>query len=541
MAGYILALDQGTTSSRAILYDDQARPIKIVQKPTRLQTPKADHVEQDAQQIWQTQISCAHDVINQAGLLATDVSSIAITNQRESIVIWDKKTGRALAPAIIWQDRRTAQYCQSLAQREADKRFVSDANDSLAQQVQHITGLRLDPYFSASKIAWLLDNIPNLRVRASRHELAVGTIDSWLIYQLTGGEHVIDVTNASRTLLYDIHKLAWSDELCALFNIPMSLLPKVLPSDGEFGKTKKGLFAKQIPIHAVLGDQQAALFGQGCTDAGMAKNTYGTGCFMLMNIGQMPKISEHQLLTTIAWQRKTPMSQNDSLSLNQIMQASKRLLQAPNANINARASSAERQVTYALEGSVFMAGAIVQWLRDNLGMIKQSCDIETLARQVNSSEEVVVLPAFTGLGAPYWRSDISASISGMTRGTTKAHIARAALESIAYQTYDVLIAMQKDSPHPLTELRVDGGAANNDLLMQFQADLLGVPVLRPKDTEITAKGVALLAGLKTGLYDDSIMQHSWQIERRFEPTMSAQRREQHLDKWQQVIAKALMV
>ncbi|WLP93517.1 glycerol kinase GlpK [Psychrobacter sp. M13] len=541
MAGYILALDQGTTSSRAILYDDQARPIKIVQKPTSLQTPKADYVEQDAQQIWQTQISCAHDVINQAGLLATDVTGIAITNQRESIVIWDKKTGKAVAPAIIWQDRRTAQYCQSLAKREADKRFESDGNDSLAQQVQRITGLRLDPYFSASKIAWLLDNTPNLRARASRHELAVGTIDSWLIHQLTGGEHVIDVTNASRTLLYDIHKLAWSDELCDLFNIPITILPKVLPSDGEFGKTKKGLFAKQIPIHAVLGDQQAALFGQGCLDAGMAKNTYGTGCFMLMNIGQMPKISEHQLLTTIAWQRKTPVSQNDNLFLNQIMQSSKRLLQVPNASTNARTSSAEHQVTYALEGSVFMAGAIVQWLRDNLGMIKQSCDIETLARQVNSSEEVVVLPAFTGLGAPYWRSDISASISGMTRGTTKAHIARAALESIAYQTYDVLIAMQKDSPHPLTELRVDGGAANNDLLMQFQADLLGVPVLRPKDTEITAKGAALLAGLKMGLYDDSTMQDSWQIERSFEPTMSGERREQHLDKWQQVIAKALLL
>ena len=534
MSGYILALDQGTTSSRAILYNDQAHPIKIAQKPTSLQTPKADYVEQDAQQIWQTQISCAHDVINQAGLLATDISSIAITNQRESIVIWDEKTGKALAPAIIWQDRRTAQYCQSLAESEADKRFAMSGNDnnSLAQQIQRITGLRLDPYFSASKIAWLLDNIPNLRIRANNHELAVGTIDSWLIYQLTGGEHVIDVTNASRTLLYDIHKLAWSDELCALFNIPIAILPKVLPSDGEFGKTKKGLFAKQIPIHAVLGDQQAALFGQGCLEAGMAKNTYGTGCFMLMNIGQMPKISEHQLLTTIAWQRKMPSNQNDSLSLNQIMQSSKRILQLPNAKV-------ERQVTYALEGSVFMAGAIVQWLRDNLGMIKNSCDVETLARQVASSESVILLPAFTGLGAPYWRSDISASISGMTRGTTKAHIARAALESIAYQTYDVLIAMQKDNPHPLTELRVDGGAANNDLLMQFQADLLGVPVLRPKDTEITAKGAALLAGIKTGLYDETTMQQSWEVDRIFTPEMSADHRDAHLKKWRRAIDVAL--
>lgn len=292
------------------------------------------------------------------------------------------------------------------------------------------------------------------------------------------------------------------------------------------------MFAKQIPIQAVLGDQHAALFGQGCLNPGMAKNTYGTGCFMLMNIGETPKISEHQLLTTIAWQRKSSKARLDSLSLNQLMQSSKRLLQPPNSNLG-------REINYALEGSVFMAGAIIQWLRDNLGMIQQSCDVEILARQVESSEEVVLLPAFTGLGAPYWRSDVSASISGMSRGTTKAHIARAALEAVAFQTYDVLIAMQKDSPHPLTELRVDGGAANNDLLMQFQADLLGVPVLRPKDTEITAKGVALLAGLKTGLYDDDIMTASWEVDRIFEPTMSTEHRERHLHKWQQTIDKAL--
>ena len=532
MAGYILALDQGTTSSRAILYDDHARPIKMAQQPTTLTTPKAGFVEQDAQQIWQTQISCAHDVINQAGLLATDVTSIAITNQRESIVIWDKQTGKPLAPAIIWQDRRTASYCKTLAAESATGMNHGDngSQSNLASEVQRITGLRLDPYFSASKIAWLLKNNPKLRVRANKGEIAVGTIDSWLIYKLTGGEHVIDVTNASRTLLYDIHKLAWSEELCALFSIPMNILPKVLPSDGDFGKTKKGLFAKQIPIHAVLGDQQAALFGQGCLDAGMAKNTYGTGCFMLMNIGQTPKLSEHKLLTTIAWQRKSTLPRPENLSFDQIVQSSKRILQPP-----------KKEVTYALEGSVFMAGAIVQWLRDNLGMIKQSSEVEDLARQVDSSEDVVLIPAFTGLGAPYWRSDISASITGMSRGTTKAHIARAALEAVAYQTYDMLIAMQKDSPHPLTELRVDGGAANNDLLMQFQADLLGVPVLRPKDTEITAKGAALLAGLKTGLYDESTMEASWQVDRIFEPTMSIDIREQHLNKWQQAIDRALSV
>ncbi|MBI0425401.1 glycerol kinase GlpK [Psychrobacter sp. NG27] len=541
MAGYILALDQGTTSSRAILYDDHARPIKMVQQPTTLQTPSAGFVEQDAQQIWQTQISCAHDVINRAGLLATDVSSIAITNQRESIVMWDRNTGKPLAPAIIWQDRRTASYCKTMANQHVkgngkdfsehprNSASVEDNQTNMAQDVQRITGLRLDPYFSASKIAWLLENNPTLRVRASKGEIAVGTIDSWLIYKLTGGEHVIDVTNASRTLLFDIHKLAWSETLCDRFTIPMNILPKVLPSDGDFGKTKKGLFAKQIPIQAVLGDQQAALFGQGCLKAGMAKNTYGTGCFMLMNIGQQPKLSEHKLLTTIAWQRKTSPTRPDNLSFDQIVQSGKRMLQPP-----------KKEVTYALEGSVFMAGAIVQWLRDNLGMIQQSGEVEDLARQVDSSEDVVLLPAFTGLGAPYWRSDISASITGMSRGTTKAHIARAALEAVAYQTYDVLIAMQKDSPHPLTELRVDGGAANNDLLMQFQADLLDVPVLRPKDTEITAKGAALLAGLKTGLYDDSTMQSSWQVDRVFEPSMSADVREQHLDKWQRAIARSLM-
>lgn len=529
MTGYILALDQGTTSSRAILYDDHARPIKMAQQPTTLKTPQVGFVEQDAQQIWQTQISCAHDVINQAGLLATDVTSIAITNQRESIVIWDKQTGKPLAPAIIWQDRRTASYCKTLAAERASS-IASDSHEDMASAVQRITGLRLDSYFSASKIAWLLEHNPKWRARANKNEMAVGTIDSWLIYKLTGGEHVIDVTNASRTLLYDIHKMAWSEELCACFAIPMTMLPKVLPSDGDFGKTKKGLFAKQIPIHAVLGDQQAALFGQGCLDAGMAKNTYGTGCFMLMNIGKEPKLSEHKLLTTVAWQRKSATTRPESLSFDQIVQSGRRMLQPP-----------KKEVTYALEGSVFMAGAIVQWLRDNLGMIQQSSEIEALARQVDHSGDVVLLPAFTGLGAPYWRTDISASITGMSRGTTKAHIARAALEAVAYQSYDVLIAMQKDSPQPLTELRVDGGAANNDLLMQFQADLLDVPVLRPKDTEITAKGAALLAGLKAGLYDEATIKTSWQVDRVFEPKMSADIREAHLHKWQQAINRALSV
>ncbi len=530
MSGYILALDQGTTSSRAILYDDHARPMNIAQKPTTLMTPKAGFVEQDARQIWQSQLSCAHDVINQAGLLATDVSAIAITNQRESIVIWDKSTGKPLAPAIIWQDRRTATLCQALIENPP----LTQSKTALsAKDIQSKTGLRLDPYFSATKIAWLLQNHPDIKSRLGSNQLAVGTIDSWLIFNLTGGNHVIDITNASRTLLFDIHKLAWSDELCAYFDIPKAILPKVLPSDALFGKTKAGLFAKPIPIQAVLGDQQAALFGQNCFQSGMAKNTYGTGCFMLMNIGDVPKVSEHELLTTVAWQRKMPVTKSEGHALGVLVESGKRLL-TPNQN------QSSRQVSFALEGSVFMAGAIVQWLRDNLGIIKNSGDIEALAQQVNSSENVVLLPAFTGLGAPFWRSDVSAALTGMTRGTTKAHIARAALEAIAYQTYDVLIAMQKDSPKPLTELRVDGGAANNDLLMQFQADLLGVPVLRPKDTEITAKGAALLAGMKTKLYDDAILQSSWQVERIFEPKMSDDQRNHCLNKWQSALSRALM-
>lgn len=528
MAGYILALDQGTTSSRAIIYDDRARPIQISQKPTVLSTPKAGYVEQDAMQIWHTQISCAHDAINQAGLLATDITSLAITNQRETIVVWDKRTGKPLAPAIIWQDRRSEDWCQDLRQHK-----VEDSEMSMEQHVQSITGLRVDPYFSASKIVWLLENHPNLKDRAQRGEVAVGTIDSWLMFKLTGGEHVIDITNASRTLMYDINKLDWSEDLLDKFDICKQILPKVLPSDGDFGRTKKGLFAKQIPIQAVLGDQQAALFGQGCVSTGMAKNTYGTGCFMLMNIGHEVQLSQHQLLTTIGWQRRHNNPQllvgaAEHPSFSKLVKSGQRML-----------TPAKREVTYALEGSVFMAGAIVQWLRDNMGLFNKSRDIESLAREVESSEQVVLVPAFTGLGAPYWRSDITASISGMTRGSTKAHIARAALESIAFQTHDVLTAMQKDSPSPLTELRVDGGAANNDLLMQFQADMLGVPVLRPKDTEITAKGAALLAGITSGLYDEATIDDSWDLDKCFEPSMPAEEREQHLDKWHQAITKTL--
>ena len=325
MAGYVIALDQGTTSSRAIIYDERARPIQISQQPTTLVTPKAGYVEQDAMQIWHTQVSCVHDAINQAGLLATDISSMAITNQRETIVVWDRRTGKPLGPAIVWQDRRSDSWCQSLL-----KQRVKGSDKTMEQQVQSITGLRLDPYFSASKIVWLMENHPNLLDKAQRGEVAVGTVDSWLMFKLTGGEHVIDITNASRTLLYDINKLEWSEDLLNKFNISKQILPKVLPSDGDFGKTKKGLFAKQIPIQAVLGDQQAALFGQGCISTGMAKNTYGTGCFMLMNIGHEVQLSQHQLLTTVGWQRRIDNSHltgvHDHTSLSKLVKSGQRML-----------------------------------------------------------------------------------------------------------------------------------------------------------------------------------------------------------------------
>lgn len=513
-AGYILALDQGTTSSRAIVFDSQLTVCGMAQKPIAVSTPQAGYVEQDADEIWQTQISTAQEAISKAGLLATDISAIGITNQRETTILWDKTTGKAVAPAIVWQDRRTHDWCNTLRQQGHESR------------VQQLTGLRLDPYFSASKIVWLLNHHPELRARAENGELAFGTVDSWLLFNLTKGEHGIDITNASRTLLMDIHTGQWSDELLTLFDIPKPLLPTILPSNAEFGTTQAGLFAKKIPIRAILGDQQSALYGQGCWQAGMAKSTYGTGCFLLMNTGDTPPVSQHQLLATVAWQ--TPAT-SYAQSLQNLI---KPLLKTPT-------TKPPKPTTYALEGSVFMAGAIVQWLRDNLGIIRHSQDIETLARQVPDSDGVVLIPAFTGLGAPYWRADATAQLVGMTRSTTKAHIARAALDAIALQAHDVLSAMQQDSPVPLTELRVDGGAANNDVLMQFQADILGVPVLRPTLTEATAKGVAMLAGQSIGLYDEALINDSWQLERMFEPTMPAEQREHIITQWQRCVQAVL--
>lgn len=516
--GFILALDQGTTSSRSIIFDRDLTPIAMAQKPLHIRTPKAGYVEQDANDLWQTQISTAQEVIAKAGLLATDISAIGITNQRETTIIWDKHTGTPVAPAIVWQDRRTHAWCQDWIEK------------GLETKVQHITGLRLDPYFSASKIVWLLNQQPQLRQRAIAGKLAFGTVDSWLLYNMTG-EHSIDITNASRTMLMDLQTGDWSDELLALFDIPKAILPVIKPSNGDFGVTKQGLFGKQIPVTAILGDQQAALYGQGCNRAGMAKSTYGTGCFLLLNTGDKPSVSHHQLVTTVAWQTRDFSHTQKSNSVDK--QSKLPNLLKPLHHLQRHKSvMVNSQTQYALEGSVFMAGAIVQWLRDNLGMIARSEDVESLAAQVADSQGVTLLPAFTGLGAPYWRADATARLVGLTRGTTKAHIARAALEAIALQAYDVLIAMQKDSPVPLKELRVDGGAANNNILMQFQADILNVPVLRPTTTEVTAKGVAILAGQSVGLYDETIMADSWQLDRMFEPTMSSAARQAIISRWQ---------
>ena len=521
---YIIALDQGTTSSRAVLLDHNANVVEIAQREFTQIYPRAGWVEHNPMEIWATQSSTLNEVVAKAGITSDEIAAIGITNQRETTIIWHKKTGKPVAPAIVWQDRRTHQWCKDWR----DKGF--DA------KIQQITGLRIDPYFSASKIVWLLNQNPKLRQQALAGELAFGTVDSWLLFNMTG-EHSIDITNASRTMLMSLQTGDWSEELLDLFDIPKTMLPTIKPSDGDFGVTKQGMFGKQIPVTAVLGDQQAALYGQGCNRAGMAKSTYGTGCFLLMNTGDKPCVSHQQLLTTVAWQTteanhtRQPNRHESSAKLPNLLK--------PLQNLQRNKKTSLTQTQYALEGSVFMAGAIVQWLRDNLGMIARSEDVETLAAQVPDSQGVTLIPAFTGLGAPYWRADATARLIGLTRGTTKAHIARAALEAIALQAYDVLIAMQKDSPVPLHELRVDGGAANNNILMQFQADILNVPVLRPTTTEITAKGVALLAGQAVGLYDDTSIGDSWQLDRIFEPKMALSERQAIVERWQFYINQLL--
>ncbi|MDY6458318.1 MULTISPECIES: glycerol kinase GlpK [Acinetobacter] len=488
---YLLALDQGTTSSRAIIFNEHGIVQATAQRETHIQTPHSGWVEQDAQEIWSSQIAVVQQALANARILAKDIKAIGLTNQRETTVVWDKRTGKPLAPAIIWQDRRATDWCNHLIQKD------------LNQLIQTKTGLRIDPYFSAGKLVWLLKNVDGLKDLAQQGHVAFGTIDSWLIWNLTqGSEHVIEASNASRTMLMNLQNQSWDEELLELFDIPKSVLPKIIQSDHYVANTAEGLLGATIPITGVLGDQQSALFGQSCFEAGTAKNTYGTGCFMLFNTGHEVQYSQNKLLSTLAWQ-------------------------------------AQRQTTYALEGSVFMAGAIVQWLRDSLGIIQKSCDIEKLASTVEHTDGVVLVPAFTGLGAPHWDSDARALLCGMSRGTTKAHIARAALEAIAFQVSDVLSAMQSDIDQPLKELRVDGGASQNDMLMQFQADILNVPVLRPKMLESTAWGAAAMAGLKAGVFTNlSDISASWKLDRCFEPNMQQDKRDEHLEHWKTALKRA---
>lgn len=488
---YLLSLDQGTTSSRAIIFDEHGKVYASAQRETQIKTPHSGWVEQDAMEIWTTQITVVQQAIASARLLAKDIKALGLTNQRETTVVWDKRTGKPLAPAIVWQDRRATDWCNQLVQ------------NNLSEKIHKKTGLRIDPYFSAGKLVWLLENVQGLRALAEQNHVAFGTVDSWLIWNLTqGSEHVIEASNASRTMLMDLKTQQWDAELIELFNIPASVLPKIIQSDCYIANTATGLLGAEIPICGVLGDQQSALFGQSCFEAGTAKNTYGTGCFMLFNTGTDIQYSKNKLLTTLAWK-------------------------------------CQDQSHYALEGSVFMAGAIVQWLRDGLGIIKNSAEVEKLACQVDTTDSVVLVPAFTGLGAPHWDSEARALLCGMSRGTNKSHIARAALESIAFQVSDVLTAMQSDIAQPLKQLRVDGGASQNDMLMQFQADILNVPVLRPKLLESTAWGAAALAGLKAGVFNNlSEISESWQLDRAFEPKMSADQRQYHLSLWNGALQRA---
>ncbi|WP_175633436.1 glycerol kinase GlpK [Pedobacter ghigonis] len=468
MSKYILSLDQGTTSSRAIIFDHNGDIIAIAQREFTQIYPQAGWVEHDPMEIWSTQLAVVTEVIVKAGLTVSDIDSIGITNQRETTVVWDRETGMPVHNAIVWQDRRTSAYCDEIKAK------------GLSGKIQKKTGLIIDAYFSATKVRWILENVAGAREKAEAGKLAFGTIDSWLIWKLTAGEkHVTDVTNASRTMIYNIHTLGWDDELLELFGIPKQMLPTVKSSSEVYGETAGRILAAKIPIAGIAGDQQSALFGQMCTEVGMVKNTYGTGCFMLMNIGTTPKISENNLLTTIAWQ------------------------------ING-------EVQYALEGSIFIGGAVVQWLRDEMGLISKSADVETLAKKVKDTDGVYVVPAFAGLGAPHWDQHARGTITGLTRGTNKSHIARAALESIAYQTMDVLKAMEADAGVNIAELRVDGGATANNLLMQFQADLLNCKVIRPKVTEVTAIGAAYLAGLATGFWENiDQIRSQWKIDTTF--------------------------
>lgn len=491
MPQFILSFDQGTTSSRAIVFDKDGSIRSVAQKEFTQIFPQPGWVEHDANEIWSTQLGVAAEAITQAGLSVRDIAAIGITNQRETTVVWDKNTGTPVYNAIVWQDRRTASYCDELKKQ------------GRAKKIQQKTGLVIDAYFSATKLKWILDNVEGARTKAENGELCFGTIDSWLLWKLTNGKvHATDVSNASRTMLYNIHDLKWDEELLLLMNIPKNILPDVRSSSEVYGETQNILTAQNIPIAGIAGDQQSALFGQMCTQPGMVKNTYGTGCFMLMNTGEQPVTSKNNLLTTIAWQ------------------------------INGK-------TFYALEGSVFIAGAVVQWLRDGLHLVRSSTEIENLAKKVEDTGGVYVVPAFAGLGAPYWNQHARGTIVGITRGTNQSHIARAALESIAYQTMDVVNAMQADANIVVKELRVDGGATANNLLMQFQSDILNTKVIRPKITETTALGAAYLAGLAVGYWKNmEEIQQQWQVDKIFETAIDEEKRNHFSKQWKRAVKAA---
>jgi len=492
MGSYVLALDQGTTSSRSILFDRQGHIKAVAQQEFTQHFPQDGWVEHDALEIWQSQQSTMSQVLKKANVEPSDVASIGITNQRETIVLWDKASGQPVTPAIVWQDRRSAALCEELKARGHEPLFAER------------TGLRLDPYFSGTKIKWLLDRHPQLRDRAFKGELAAGTIDSWLVYCLTNGVHITDVSNASRTLLFNIHTAQWDKDLLSLLDVPPALLPAVVPSSQPTATAPMAVIdGVRIPINGIAGDQQAALFGQQCFKPGMAKNTYGTGCFLLMNTGDKPYASQTGLLTTVAWQTQS--------------------------------------LSYALEGSVFSGGSVVQWLRDGLQIIDKASAVEALASSVSDSEGVTLVPAFTGLGAPYWDPYARAQLSGLTRNTGRGHLARAALESIAFQSAEVLKLMERDTQVTLSELRVDGGACANNLLMQIQADLLGVPVVRPAVIESTAFGAAALAGLGAQFWNSSAELSSCvSIERVFEPQQNDDWRERQWDRWHDAIRRCVL-
>ncbi len=491
-ARYVLALDQGTTSSRSLLFDATGRIVALAQREFTQHFPRPGWVEHDAGEIWTSQLTTIRDALHAAQATPRDVVAIGITNQRETTVVWDRATGEPIAPAIVWQDRRTADTCEVM--RAA----------GLEDEISARTGLLLDPYFSATKLAWLLDHVPGARQRAETGQLAFGTIDSWLMYKLSAHRrHVTDATNASRTLLFNLQTGDWDERLLGLLRVPRDCLPQVVDSClARADAIEIEIDGIKLPVTGIAGDQQAALFGQACFAPGMAKNTYGTGCFALMNVGENPQRSAHRLLTTVASRRGG-------------------------------------ETRFALEGGVFMGGATIQWLRDGLGIIERSSDVEALAMKVPDTGDVYLVPAFAGLGAPQWDAAARGAILGLTRGSTRAHIARAAVESIAFQTADLIDAMRRDSGHPLGELRVDGGAARNDLLLQFQADLLGVPVLRPANTETTAFGAAALAGLGAGFWqDESELAALWSLEKRFEPRMSRDSAAARRARWTQAVERS---